>query len=64
MHSWGSVLRGLIVMNPKWEILKRWHIFLSRPFRFWVHYWTPRWHEGRGPYFSVGLGFFRLMRGY
>lgn len=32
--------------------------------RFWLYAWTPFWHEGRGPYLSVGLGWFAVYRGY
>ncbi len=31
---------------------------------FWWHWWTPDWHEGRGPYVSIGLGWLTLQRGY
>lgn len=31
---------------------------------FWVNWWTPKWHEGRGPYITIGLGLFTIMRGY
>lgn len=30
----------------------------------WLHLWTPVWHEGRGPYVSMGLWFFAVGRGY
>lgn len=29
-----------------------------------IHYWTPAWHEGRGPYISIQIGRLRFMRGY
>ena len=32
--------------------------------RFWLSGFTPVWHEGRGPYISIGLYFFGLYRGY
>lgn len=35
-----------------------------REFKFWFHWWTPVWHEGRGPYISIGLGLFGVYRGY
>lgn len=31
---------------------------------FWVHWWTPAWHAGRGPYVSIGLGVVGIYRGY
>lgn len=34
----------------------------------WIHLWTPAYHEGRGPYVSIGIyvgfGTLRIMRGY
>lgn len=30
----------------------------------WAHCWLPRWHEGRGPYVSLGLWAVALYRGY
>lgn len=32
--------------------------------KFWLHLWTPVWHENRGPYISLGLGFVAFYRGY
>jgi len=31
---------------------------------WWCHFWTPIWHEGRGPYVSIGLGWLAIYRGY
>jgi hypothetical protein len=31
---------------------------------WWLSYWTPTWHEGRGPYVTIGLGVVEIMRGY
>ena len=31
---------------------------------FWASWWTPTWHSGRGPYFSLGLGLVAIYRGY
>lgn len=33
-------------------------------FGWWLHLWTPVWHDGRGPYISCGLGVIRILRGY
>ena len=30
----------------------------------WIHLWTPKWHCGRGPYISIGIGVFAIYRGY
>lgn len=32
--------------------------------RFWFIVTTPPYHEGRGPYISIGLGLFAIYRGY
>ena len=29
----------------------------------WV-WWTPFWHNGRGPYISISLGWIHFYRGY
>ena len=31
---------------------------------FWLHWWTPVYHEGRGHYLSCGLGLIGLFKGY
>lgn len=31
---------------------------------WWWIWWTPRWHDGRGPYISVGLYYLAVYRGY
>jgi hypothetical protein len=31
---------------------------------FWFNYFTPMWHESRGPYITCGFLKFRIMRGY
>ena len=72
MH-WGvdlrSTWRGLGAMKrpgaeginrPGWTI--RWA--LDRGPQCWCIMWTPIWHEGRGPYVSIGLGPLRIYRGY
>mgnify|MGYP001616933461 CR=1 FL=1 len=34
------------------------------PRAFWWAWWTPRWHEGRGPYVSIGCYVVAVYRGY
>ena len=34
------------------------------PKEFWWHWWTPSWHEGRGPYISIALFVISIFRGY
>lgn len=60
----GSTLRGLLAMekkqwseNPKWSIRR-----IKRG--LWFTLWTPIWHDGRGPYVSIGLGVIAIYRGY
>lgn len=31
---------------------------------WWFCWWTPAWHDGRGPYISIGFGFGAWYRGY
>lgn len=63
MLSLGSFFRGCKAAN-RFELVKRWHVDLGANKKFWFHLWTPIWHEGRGPYVSIGLYFVRVMRGY
>ncbi|GEM_PF-6262191 len=45
-------------VNYKIEIIKH------HRKRFWFNYWTPIWHDGRGPYITMGLGLIAFYRGY
>ena len=31
---------------------------------FWFDWWTPHYHQGRGPYMTIGCGLFAVYRGY
>ena len=60
-----SALRGLANMKVKHLFRSRfWAIRAQRPIGFWLHLWTPNWHEGRGVYLSLGLGLVAIYRGY
>jgi hypothetical protein len=73
-----SGVKGIVYMKRrKHEIPAKWaFVFLNKSAyithtyfrqmgkRFWFHFWTPKWHEGRGPYLSVGLGIVAIYRGY
>ncbi len=56
-----SAWRGIRVMrfrnHAKWGI--GW-----MPKQFWLHFWTPVWHGGNGPYLSWGLWVIAIYRGY
>lgn len=30
----------------------------------WFHWWTPKWHDEKGPYITIGVGRLRFYRGY
>jgi len=32
--------------------------------QYWFHWWTPVWHEERGPYITMGIHRLRFYRGY
>lgn len=51
-------IKGIIAISFK---TKPWR---QRNVRFWFDAWTPVWHEGRGPYITIGLGLFAFYRGY
>jgi len=59
----GSTMRGIRAMKrPFPEPLPRWAVKLA--LGFWCQMWTPIWHEGRGPYVTIGLGIVAIYRGY
>ncbi len=70
MRDIGSVFRGIkaikkpyVKPEPKWAV--HWLRYNKRlSCSFWTIWWTPVWHEGRGPYISIGLGLFAIYRGY
>jgi hypothetical protein len=63
MRSLVSTWRGIVAMRrPFTEPAPRWSAAWCRG--FWCDCWTPVWHEGRGPYVSLGLGFVAVYRGY
>jgi len=75
MRSIKSTIKGILAMRrpyptdrlkPKWGMCRFENLGASdpRPGNWWLHYWTPIWHEGRGPYVSIGLGWFAIYRGY
>jgi hypothetical protein len=43
------------------KIVPKDHPANDRP---WFHWWTPRWHEERGPYITMGIRRLRFYRGY
>jgi len=61
----GSTYRGLRAMRwPHAQVRYGWRALPGRERGLWFHMWTPVWHEGRGPYVSIGLGFIAFCRGY
>ncbi len=62
MFDTGSFWRGMKAMTWKhgkvnYSIKFGWK-------GFWLEIWTPSWHEGRGAYITIGLGFISFYRGY
>ena len=58
VRAWRPFVSGHVhygVWRLRWSVPTR---------RFWCDIWTPAWHEGRGPYVSIGLGLFAAGRGY
>lgn len=66
MHDLRSFFRGIFAIKlPYAEPKPGWAIGWSKGERgFWCDYWTPAWHQGRGPYISIGLGLIAIYRGY
>jgi hypothetical protein len=73
MFDLGSAFRGIQVMKFSW-LFKGWavkRLKITKKERkeyyvlpIWFHFWTPIWHERRGPYISIGLYFFAIYKGY
>ncbi len=65
-----SFFKGILVMRWPHDKVNYAIDWLSRRAHDhnWIHLWTPVYHDGRGPYISigiyVGLGTIRIMRGY
>jgi hypothetical protein len=60
-----SIIKGLLRMKiphgkVNWAIK---FVKVGSPL-FWIHFWTPIWHRGRGPYLSMGIGPLAIYRGY
>lgn len=51
-----------------WRVFKtkgvNWLFDFKANGRFWFQWWTPIWHDDRGPYITIGIGVIRFMRGY
>jgi hypothetical protein len=58
-----STLKGILCMK-KTHAKVSWEITFHFFGRAWIFAWTPTWHEGRGPYISIGFYFIRICRGY
>lgn len=64
MKDLGSTVRGIrAIKTPYTEPKPRWFCDFGWN-GLWLKCWTPVWHEGRGPYLSVGLGILCFGRGY
>jgi hypothetical protein len=61
--SFKSIWRGLREMKRKHGKVN-YDLSFGRFKSFWFHAWTPVWHEGRGPYITIGFFFVRFIRGY
>jgi hypothetical protein len=58
-----STWRGLRTWRPRRQPVR--YALRRQPMGgLWLHCWTPTWHDGRGPYVSIGLGPWALYRGY
>ena len=60
------MIRGLLVLKTPYATPKPGWVFKCERCNrgWWAHWWTPIWHEGRGPYISIGLGIVAIYRGY
>jgi len=56
-----SAWKGIKVMRLRNHA--KWGIKLM-PRQLWFHFWTPIWHDGKGPYLSCGMWIIAIYRGY
>lgn len=61
MVNLDSTMRGLRAMKKNRSV--NWGVEFGK-FGFFLELWTPTWHDGRGPYLSLGLGLMKICRGY
>ena len=61
MVNLGSTIRGLRAMKKNRSV--NCGVDFEK-FGFFLKLWTPTWHDGRGPYLSLGLGLMKICRGY
>ena len=61
-----SVIKGYWHMSWKESKKAKWGavVLPKNERRFYFNAWSPIWHKGRGPYFSIGLWYFGIYRGY
>ena len=64
MRKAGSMIRGVRAMNRKRDLFRNWYIGFVWPPDFLLVYWTPVWHDGRGPYINIILGCIQIARGF
>lgn len=58
-----SVYKGIFAMKRNHGKVTYFVKYFSTH-RLWFHAWTPGWHEGRGPYVTIGLWWIIIGRGY
>ncbi len=69
MRTWKWYRNNIMVPDNFW-IFKLTRARVNYGLRFWAkpvwgwQWWTPVWHEGRGPYVSIGMGWLHFYRGY
>ena len=60
----GSAWRGIKAMRRHPGNKAKWVVRRSEHQGIWVCFWTPSYHEGAGPYVSLGLWWIAIYRGY
>jgi len=67
MKDFKSFIKGIKAMKVKTNFFKPkyWEICIFKyNMGWWLNYFTPVWHDGRGPYLSIGLLIIVIYRGY
>jgi hypothetical protein len=55
-------LRDFILFWRFWGV--NFKVEFVKKCEFWFTWFTPKWHNNRGPYLTTKIGFLRIMRGY
>lgn len=61
-----SFLKGIKTIEKPLHFFKPeyWRFHFHKNYPIHIHFWTPSWHNGRGPLIILFLRYFSITRGY